>query len=538
MALPVYSNTGGPLAKTWRGRWKTATVVPIHKPGKDPTDPTNYRPISLLPSIKRKSEIQERIEKYEESLELITTGEDIQKGKMHSTSNTAIVHTNPQPPVQALTTNKADSEAQIDKEKMEVEIHQDPQATKNNAKKPPKINAVQKNNPAIFKGDEQITVLDGENDEGFQTQKLRNKHKRRLSDENRSGKKHLIEKKYSNRNKNKFSPLQNMQDQTIGPNIPPIVFKKTNSYQAIIKRLNETHNISCKAKPSGEFLHLYCESTEDHRRIKNYFEEEKIEYYVISSRIEKPTKIVIKGLPIDTPCEKIKNELIKKGYRVVRVNQFKQFKTKQHLPIFQVHLYKSDNLQNIYNEDTLCYMISRIEKYIRKTVGQCFKCQSFAHVSQNCRMQERCVIWAENHDSRNCPQKKAETVKKKCANCGGPHTASYRGCPKFPKLNINRNGEIQQGKSFASLFKKSNIPPTSAPSKAPAMSTPPNATEPPIQLSKNNQEFEDTFKLLNHLKTITVAIPNLKEILQKLYKEKNPLNKLFNLAEAFSPTSV
>ncbi|KAF8793443.1 hypothetical protein HNY73_004922 [Argiope bruennichi] len=152
-------------------------------------------------------------------------------------------------------------------------------------------------------------------------------------------------------------------------------------------------------------------------------------------------------------------------------------------------------------------------------------------------MQERCVIWAENHDSRNCPQKKAETVKKKCANCGGPHTASYQGCLKFPKLNINRNGEIQQGKSFASLFKKSNIPPTSAPSKAPAMSTPPNATEPPIQLSKNNQDFEDTFKLLNHLKTITVAIPNLKEILQKLYKEKNPLNKLFNLAEAFSPTS-
>ncbi|KAF8786547.1 Nucleic-acid-binding protein transposon like protein [Argiope bruennichi] len=183
-------------------------------------------------------------------------------------------------------------------------------------------------------------------------------------------------------------------------------------------------------------------------------------------------------------------------------------------------------------------MIIKVEKYIRKTVGQGFKCQSFAHVSQNCRMQERCVICAENHDSRKCPQKKAEIVVKKCANCGGPHTASYRGCPKFPKLNVNKNGEIQQGKSFASLFKKVNIQPTPAPSKTPAISTPPNVTEPAIQLTENNQEYEDTFKLLNHLKTITAAIPNLKEILQKLDKEKNPLNKLFILAEAFSSNSV
>ncbi|GBO27381.1 RNA-directed DNA polymerase from mobile element jockey [Araneus ventricosus] len=37
-------------------RSKTATVIPILKPGKDPTDPVSYRPISLLPSISKIAE--------------------------------------------------------------------------------------------------------------------------------------------------------------------------------------------------------------------------------------------------------------------------------------------------------------------------------------------------------------------------------------------------------------------------------------------------------------------------------------------------
>ncbi|GBO14498.1 RNA-directed DNA polymerase from mobile element jockey [Araneus ventricosus] len=38
-------------------RWNTATVVPILKPGKDPTDTASYRPISLLPILSKIAEL-------------------------------------------------------------------------------------------------------------------------------------------------------------------------------------------------------------------------------------------------------------------------------------------------------------------------------------------------------------------------------------------------------------------------------------------------------------------------------------------------
>ncbi|GFV25690.1 probable RNA-directed DNA polymerase from transposon X-element [Trichonephila clavipes] len=43
--------------------WKTASVIPILKPGKDPTLPDSFRPISLLPVLSKITEkvIQKRL---------------------------------------------------------------------------------------------------------------------------------------------------------------------------------------------------------------------------------------------------------------------------------------------------------------------------------------------------------------------------------------------------------------------------------------------------------------------------------------------
>jgi hypothetical protein len=54
-------------------QWKIATVVPIPKQNKDPTNPSNYRPISLLSGLAKVAEkvVNERLNRYGEKLNQI-----------------------------------------------------------------------------------------------------------------------------------------------------------------------------------------------------------------------------------------------------------------------------------------------------------------------------------------------------------------------------------------------------------------------------------------------------------------------------------
>ncbi|GBN23506.1 hypothetical protein AVEN_152551-1 [Araneus ventricosus] len=194
---------------------------------------------------------------------------------------------------------------------------------------------------------------------------------------------------------------------------------------------------------------------------------------------------------------------------------------------------REENLKNIYNE-TIGYYIVKIEKYIRKSEGQCFNCQAFSHISANCKMNTKCVICAEPHDSRKCPKKGQENVERKCSNCGGPHTASFRGCPKFPKIKTSE--KVHAGKSFASLLREK---PMATPQPQENRFTPAEETNLPSQGTiRISEYFTDVFRLLHHIRSITNAIPNFQTLLTKMDQESNPHNKLFLLAEAFIALSA
>ncbi|GBM69812.1 putative RNA-directed DNA polymerase from transposon BS, partial [Araneus ventricosus] len=240
----------------------------------------------------------------------------------------------------------------------------------------------------------------------------------------------------------------------------------------MLKQINEVEGIPCKAKEAGEFLKLFCQTPKDVRSLVNFLDKKGKEYFVIAERAEKPVKVVIKGLPIDTDLDHIKTELTNLKYRVDKVNQLKKYKTREPLKIFQVHLLPTENIKEIYNLKALRYTIISVEPYENKQSHQCFNCQLWNHGSKGCRLNPKCVVCAGDHASKECPNKGKPEVQVKCTNCNGPHTANYRGCPKYPK-NIQRNGraglnKVQPGRSFAAVAKSHEVnKPTPQSARAP-----------------------------------------------------------------------
>ena len=80
------------------------------------------------------------------------------------------------------------------------------------------------------------------------------------------------------------------------------------------------------------------------------------------------------------------------------------------------------------------------------SVTQCFNCQSFGHSAKNCRSKQKCLICGESHSHKGCPNKEAR--KPQCANCKGPHVASYKGCPEYKKQAF-RQHVVNNQKSYA-----------------------------------------------------------------------------------------
>lgn len=68
------------------------------------------------------------------------------------------------------------------------------------------------------------------------------------------------------------------------------------------------------------------------------------------------------------------------------------------------------------------------EPHLRPDPTQCFKCQAYGHMSRDCTSAAMCRICGQAaHKAKGelCPN------ERRCANCSGPHSAAYRGCPKF-----------------------------------------------------------------------------------------------------------
>jgi len=83
---------------------------------------------------------------------------------------------------------------------------------------------------------------------------------------------------------------------------------------------------------------------------------------------------------------------------------------------------------------------------------RCFRCQKFGgHMKNQCRSpHEICPVCAGEHNYEDCPSKDS----RKCANCSGAHSVSYKKCPAYIEVKKIFTMRAETGESFQDCKKK------------------------------------------------------------------------------------
>lgn len=243
--------------------------------------------------------------------------------------------------------------------------------------------------------------------------------------------------------RNRFTPLDLQQLQPPAPpptrsrpqppqpeeKCPPIVLHEAAKWNAVRARLHETRINYTKARATSSGINVYPSSIADFRATITLFDAMKVQYHFYKLRSEKPLKVVIRGLPIDTDLSDIEEDLKIKGYKDFTLSRFPSRDGRQS-PLVLVEIPRV--FKNLYNETTICSLVVVMESQHRKaSSGQCHRCQRYGHAQSGCRANYRCLKCAESHSTHLCP--KPKSLPAKCANCAGEHPANFRGCPENPR---------------------------------------------------------------------------------------------------------
>ena len=87
-----------------------------------------------------------------------------------------------------------------------------------------------------------------------------------------------------------------------------------------------------------------------------------------------------------------------------------------------------------------------VRDYINRErlIYKCYTCNKIGHLTKNCKQKARMCPKCNN---TNCPGTCSKSIWK-CINCGGNHSAAYRGCPSI-KAAIAKSMDRQQNLSYA-----------------------------------------------------------------------------------------
>lgn len=245
---------------------------------------------------------------------------------------------------------------------------------------------------------------------------------------------------------------------------PPIILRNKSRWVAVSSHIAANGFNFIKARNIADGISIQPATSQDYRGITKLLEN-KEEFHSFLSPEEKPLQVVIRGIPVGIETKDIQDNLTLSGFPVVAVKRMTGYHGKD-IPLVKVILTKNEAAKAIFKVTTVMHLKVNIETPNKKRnqVSQCHRCQRFHHAQTKCFARPRCVKCGAEHHTATCSKSKEEPAK--CANCQGPHPASYRGCPEFPKPPKTSPRPIQKPNNPATAV----TAPRSAPKQWPALS--------------------------------------------------------------------
>ena len=219
------------------------------------------------------------------------------------------------------------------------------------------------------------------------------------------------------------------------PTKPPAIIIRSNQGWTSTRRYLLDNNISFKSVfNTSHGNKIQTPSMDMYRKALKLLREKDLQHYTFLPAEERDLHVVIRGSGMELSPEEVKEFLTAKGFKPIKIMRMVHPIDRVPMPLILVILPKDAKGREIYNIKDIWDITVSVEPLNRSpVVGQCRRCLLFGHNHTQCFAEQKCKHCGDSHDFTACP---AKNGPKKCANCGGPHRASFRGCNRAPAKRI------------------------------------------------------------------------------------------------------
>ena len=220
---------------------------------------------------------------------------------------------------------------------------------------------------------------------------------------------------------------------------PPIYIQDKSMWTSVSKLCAEQRVRYTSARTTQQGIKVTVPAAADYRSLSALLRGKQIAFHTYSLPEEKPTRVVIRGVPKEIGTEEVLADLRAQAVPVAAVHRLHHARGQVKYDMVLVVCDPVEGHHPIFKVKTVCSLMGiQIEKPRKaNTIGQCHRCQLYGHSQAHCFAPHRCVKCLGGHSTADCPRPKDKslcTEPPSCVLCGqSGHPANYRGCPKAPK---------------------------------------------------------------------------------------------------------